>query len=285
MIDVELASWVDHWGLVLTEPVHTDYSQAWFALRGAEHVVLKRGDHDARRREAVALQAYGLGGAPVCEVLAEGPGMLVLRRVLPGDDLRPLASVDDDQATAVVADVIAELHRSGHALPGNPGLPALASIGAAFTAAPHGPAPVPPRLFQAAAELTAQLSVADTSDTVVHGDLHHKNVLRDGWNPDECDWVAIDPHGWWGDPTFDGVAMMLDLHDAHLWSGLTDDQVRQRALRRIAIISERAGLAADRLESWVIAGCVIAELWCWEDHLLVQGWPLRLAEVLLTARR
>lgn len=214
-------------------------------------------------------------------MLAADDGVVLVRRILPGDDVRPLAGIDDDAATGVIADVIADLHRSvaGAAEPGD--LPPLSTISRAFTPPDHGAAPIPARLIAAAKAHVADLSAPNARDTVVHGDLHHRNVLRHGWDPQESAWWAIDPHGWWGDPTFDAVAMLLDLHDPTLWRTLSDAQVRQRALRRIAILSERAGLSAERLTCWAVAGAVISELWCWEDHHLVQGWPQRMADVLL----
>jgi streptomycin 6-kinase len=39
---------------------------------------------------------------------------------------------------------------------------------------------------------------------VLHGDLHHFNILRD----EEGGWRAIDPHGYWGPPIFEVGAMM-----------------------------------------------------------------------------
>lgn len=281
MIDPGLSGWAHRWGLELDEAVGASYSDTWFARRGGEHVVIKAGDPAARVREAIALREYAEGGAPVCALLAAEPGVLLLERILPGDDVRPLAAVDDDAATAVIGDLIASLHASVEEVDEPDGLPHLGTIAVAFDTPTHGRAPIPRRLVEAAADLVSDLCGAAAPATVLHGDLHHRNVLREGWDPTQCRWRAIDPHGWWGDPSFDAVAMLLDLHDPQLWAGLTDDQVYQRAMRRIGILCERAGLSGDRLISWAAAGAVISELWCWEDHHLVQGWPQRLAEVLL----
>lgn len=279
MIGAELSSSVRTWGLALTERTGSTYSDTWFAVQGESHVVVKAGDERARSREAAALRLYNAGGAPVCELLAAARGVLLVRRILPGDDLRPLAVTDDDAATEVIGGVIVGLHEAVSHSTQPDQLPPLHTIADAFAQALGAPIPAP--LVGAARALVADLTTPDSRDTVVHGDLHHRNVLRSGWDASESTWWAIDPHGWWGDPTFDAVAMLLDLHDPRLWAGLTDAEVRRRAQRRIAILSERVGLDAHRLTQWAIAGAVISELWCWEDHRLVQGWPQRLAEVLL----
>lgn len=270
------------WGLQLGEPAHATYSRVWFATRGEQHVVLKIGDGPARVREAAALRIYGAGEAPVCRLLDSDDDAVLVQRSIPGDDVRPLAAADDDAATEIIGGVILRLQESVAGAPQPSQLPDLATITRAFTDVPeHGKAPVPERLLDAGAALAVELSTPADGDTVLHGDLHHQNVLRSGWDPTTCGWLAIDPHGWWGDPTFDCVAMLLDLHDSTALAGLTDAEVRQRTRRRVAILAERTGFDAQRITAWAVAGAVISELWCWQDHRLVQHWPQRLAEVLL----
>ena len=52
------------------------------------------------------------------------------------------------------------------------------------------------------------------------------------------------------------------------------------AERRIAILAETTGFDRDRIRAWAFTAAVIAELWMVEDHDLVHGAPLALAEAL-----
>ncbi|MDQ1249872.1 MAG: streptomycin 6-kinase [Actinomycetota bacterium] len=302
----------DHWGVALLERTHTRYSQTWFGMRGEQHVVLKVGDAPARRREATALRAYtdlgptpaeaadatgpgqaraGVAGAeslPVaCRLLVEADGALLLERILLGDDLRPLAAVDDDAATAIAGTVYARMHAAVAEVARPAELPALTQLQQTFDEYwrrddAHGAAPpLPAELVRRAQAIAADLAAPTADDTVLHGDAHHQNLLRHGLGDSDDTWRIIDPHGWWGDPTFDAVVLMLNLHGSLAMSQRNHDDLRAQAHRRAAILAETAGLDPARLLAWTFAGGVIAELWCLSDHGFVQGGPLRLAEALL----
>jgi streptomycin 6-kinase len=62
------------------------------------------------------------------------------------------------------------------------------------------------RLVNRAAGLLVELSESATDQVVLHGDLHHDNVLRAEREP----WLAIDPHGVVGDPGFEVGAMLYN---------------------------------------------------------------------------
>lgn len=284
-----------HWGLELIEKTTSRYSDTWFALRGAEHVVLKVGDDQARRREATALTAYARSPGATAALLDSAEGALLLQRVLPGDDLRPVAAVDDDAATAVIGAVIRRLHAAPTPSPDRAtaaGLPRLWDILMAFSRyRDSGSSRLPDSVVRRAHDLATDLTVPSADDRVLHGDLHHQNVLRrlpaaaedtsaygapTGYDA-QTSWVAIDPHGWFGDPAFDTAASLLNPHET---IAETPDPA-QLTRRRAAILAEVTGIPRDRILAWAIAGAVISELWCLEDHDFVAGAPLRLAESLL----
>ena len=101
MTDSRVEAACDRWQLTLEERASSSVNEVWFARRGIDHVVLKVGDPRARSREAAALASYT---GPTASVLLEHheEGALLVERVLLGDDLVPMASVDDDAATAVM---------------------------------------------------------------------------------------------------------------------------------------------------------------------------------------
>lgn len=263
---------LDLWGVAALSQVD-DHPFAWWAMRGDEHVVVKAGDPGERHREAIALRAFGPGAT---QVIAHdrGLGLLVTRRLLPGDDIRPLSRRDDDEASRVIARLASSLHRHQASAAG---LPALEEIGAAFDA-PRDPR-LPDRVTAAARRVFVEL-IADPVDPVVlHGDLQHLNVLHDGE-----DWHAIDPHGWWGDPAFEAAALLANprgLVEGGDARGMDGRALAARSLRRAEIYAEETGVDLDRVRSWGFVGCVIAELRMIESHDMIHGAPLAVAEAVL----
>lgn len=293
------------WGVELTERTHTRYSQTWFGRRGSEHVVVKVGGTDARRREAAALRAYAhahdrpardeqssaaaLNTDPpiAAGLIAEAEGALLLERILLGDDLRPLAASDDDAATATAGSSYARMHAAVAGVPRPDDLPDLRRVADAFdvydardTTAPGGRNPLPADLVARARDMLDELSMPADSDIVLHGDAHHQNLLRQGFGDQRDTWRVIDPHGWWGDPTFDSVALMLNLHGSLAMSRRDSSDLVSQARRRASILADTAGVDPSRLLAWTFVGGIIAELWCLADHGFVQGGPLKLAAAL-----
>ena len=85
-----------------------------------------------------------------------------------------------------------------------------------------GSSRLPDSVVRRAHDSATDLTVPSADDRVLHGDLHHQNVLRrlpaaaedtsaygapTGYDA-QTSWVAIDPHGWFGDPAFDTAALV-----------------------------------------------------------------------------
>lgn len=246
-------------------------------------VVIKSGDPDERAREALALSLLGDAVVSVVHLDAR-TGELIVERALPGDDLRPLARRDDDAATAVIAGLIQQMRQpscaSARVGAERSGLP---DLGAALDPVRACDDPrLPPRLIDRAMGLAADL-LQGGREIALHGDLQHRNVARRGVD----DWVAIDPHGWRGDPTFESAAVLAapeslllgyDIADAR---GMPGAVLVRRTRRRIAILADACGDEPSRLWAWAFVGAVVAEARMIAMHDLVHGAPLALAEELL----
>ena len=260
------------WGVDAMSQVD-DHPFAWWAMRDDTHVIVKAGDPGERYREALALRALGAGATDVIEHDRD-LGLLVTRRVLPGDDIRPLAREDDDAATRAIALLAADLHRDQGT---GSGLPPLRDVGVAFDA-PHDER-LPRHLVDSARRVFDDLITEHTPQVVLHGDLQHLNVLNMGEG-----WRAIDPHGWVGDPAFEAAALLANprgLVEGGDARGMDGRMLAERSGRRAEIYAEVTGYDVDRLRAWGFVGCVIAELWMIESHDLVHGAPLAVAQVLL----
>lgn len=260
------------WGIDRLEPIEHQ-AWIWWARRGPSYVVVKVGDVADRAREAAALRSYGSAAA---DLIAHDHdlGLLVVERMILGDDIRPLARIDDDAATHEIALLVQRLH-ADQSPPAD--LPALRDIGSAFDAPPD--VRVPEHLVRAARRTFDDLIADDTESVVLHGDLHHMNVLRHGEQ-----WRAIDPHGWVGDPAFEAAAMLANprgMQESGDARGMDGREFAARVERRSAIYADVTGQDLARVRAWGFVGCIIAELWMIESHDLVHGAPLAVAEELL----
>ena len=194
----------------------------------------------------------------------------VLERAEPGRELADLGPDRDGEATAILCSVMRRLWRKP---PAGHGLPRVVDYGVDFEA--YGTrfpseGPLPPRMVSQAAELLQQLAATATGAVLLHGDLHHHNILQAQREP----WLAIDPHGLIGDPGFDIGAM--------LYNPMTFDaeQLLQRLPARLEQLSDLTGLELERVVGWGFVMALLSEIWTAEDHDEIDGRPLAIAEVM-----
>lgn len=238
-----LAGLAADWDLTLGEPYDLTYHYV-AAVRRADGTpaVLKAGFE--LTVEAAALAAFDGHGA--ARLLRADParGALLLEQVSPGDRLRDLVATDDAVATAVLADLMRRLH-----VPPVPGLPTvLSQVGALDR---HRGA-VPADLVAAAAAAMRHLCASAPREAVLHGDLHHDNVLRGTREP----WLAIDPHGLVGDPGYE-VGSILFNPDP----GNRDPALTALVPARLRQLSTALGEPVDRLAAWGFVKAVLSSVW------------------------
>jgi streptomycin 6-kinase len=88
---------------------------------------------------------------------------------------------------------------------------------------------------------------------VLHGDLHHRNVLSAARDP----WLAIDPKGVVGDPGFEAGAFLRNPIPELM--GAPD--LPRRLARRLEALSDATGLDVSRLAAWGAVGSVLSAIW------------------------
>lgn len=95
---------------------------------------------------------------------------------------------------------------------------------------------------------------------MLHGDVHHGNVLRFGGGDadGDDDWRAIDPKGLVGDPGFDTANVLANPTPAiALRPG--------RLARRARVIAEETGADLDAVLAWAEAWCALSAAWDADD--------------------
>ncbi|MEO7147194.1 MAG: aminoglycoside phosphotransferase family protein [Terrimesophilobacter sp.] len=153
----------------------------------------------------------------------------------------------DDEATLILCETIASLHNvldtspaPADVIPLSLWFRDLIETDAARLRTDH---------IQRAAILARELlqASAGVKHVVLHGDVHHGNVLDfDGR------WLAIDPKGLFGPRTFDY---------ANIFCNPDTDLALSNFHRRLAIVSEHSGIDVDTVRSWVIAWCALSVTW------------------------
>jgi streptomycin 6-kinase len=196
----------------------------------------------ARADEAAALRLWrGDGAARLIEHDRE-TGAMLIERCVPGHPLHRLG--DPQAADLVAAGLLDRLHR---AVPG-PGEFERLSDRAARLAGhlsrrfDHVGAPFDRALLDTAVADLEWLSAPGTDEVVLHGDLHHDNILAAEREP----WLAVDPLPLLGDPAYDAVQYLLfrkgDLADPVVdWD------------RVISRFCELLGVESERVKAWLFA--------------------------------
>ncbi len=231
--------------------------------------------------EIEALRLYN--GHGIVRLLAADParGVLLLERLQPGKPLIALAE-DDEQATGIAAQVMQQLWRpapksacvecnqSGRFPTVSDWAQGLNKLGQAFD---DGFGPFPRRLVETAVSLFADLLPTQAAPVLLHGDLHHWNILSAARQP----WLALDPKGVIGEPAYEVGAWLRNPIDRIVyWPDLARIQAR-----RIDQFAEILGLDHQRLIGWGIAQAVLSAWWSFEDLGHVGETALACAEALL----
>jgi streptomycin 6-kinase len=255
------------WGLTLGPPFDLSFNYvAPVTLADGTTAVLKVGVPDEELlREGYALRLYD--GVGACRLLRadESRCAILLEQLLPGETLAPLAATDDDAATRIAAGVMRALWRP--VTPESPFLPVAEWFARAFAhhrAEYGGAGPFPAPLFERAQALVRELLDSAPETVLLHGDLHHYNILSNSRHPDRAPWLAIDPKGVTGDPGYDVGQFLLNPD----WHGA---ETRPSVVRRrLDVFAEALDYDRTRLAVWAVAEPVLSACWSAEDG--GNGW-------------
>ena len=215
--------------------------------------VLKVSRHVGETRNEIAALALW-DGSGAARLLAADPeiGALLVERLEPGTMLVEVAESDDDAATVIGAGVLRRLWRP---VPEPHGLRPLESWCAAYgrnrDALSRGVGGFPATLFQRADALRHDLLTSTEAPAVLHGDMHHFNVLR----AQRAEWLAIDPKGLVGDRYFDICQFLRNPHDVA--PGVNR--------RRLDLFCAELGLDRARTRDWCFVHALLDACWDFED--------------------
>jgi streptomycin 6-kinase len=205
----------------------------------------------ALQHEALALQAFeGFGAA---QLIAQEDGVLLLERAVPGNALKSYFPQQEDAAIRIAANLIKRLHQATIP-PQDHTFPHLSEWLAVF----DQDWAIPSHTLQKARDCRDHLLETSPTSILLHGDLHHDNILQNG-----DDWIAIDPKGVMGDPAYDTTAfihnpipILLDRDPDQAWSLIQN---------RARCFAQSLDIPLERILSWCFVKAVLCWIWDLED--------------------
>jgi streptomycin 6-kinase len=245
------------WEITLGPPFELSINYVAPAVDAAGNsLVLKAGvPGPERTSEICALRLYDGNGAVRLLDFDTEKGVLLMERLNPGHSLAMVSDAgNDDEATRIAARVMRQLWRP---LPPGHSFATVEQWASGFKRLRQrfagGTGPFPKRLVEMAERRFDELLSSSSSSVLLHGDLHHLNILKA-----QNDWKAIDPKGVAGEPSYDICALMLNPTSRHS----NDRELQQR---RLEVLKEEPGLDSQRMLGYAIAHAVLSAWWSFED--------------------
>jgi streptomycin 6-kinase len=236
------------WGLVPDGAAIVTHSSRLLPVRRNGEAAMLKIALEPEERWGAGLMVWW-GGEGAARVLAHDGEALLMERALGERSLEEMArNGRDDEATRILCAAANRLHARRDRPP--PDLVPLTRWFAELepAAARHG------GILAKAAAAARELLAAPQDEVVLHGDIHHGNVLDFG----ERGWLAIDPKRLTGDRGFDFANILRD-PDAEVATG------PGRLSRQASVIAEAASLDRTRLLKWVLAFAGLSAAWILGD--------------------
>lgn len=222
-------------------------------------------------RESEALRLFG--GRGMVQLLASDADdeVMLLEYLHPGTPL--LAIEDDELATSIAADVMRQFWRPA---PVQHPFPTVQDWGRGFTRLHQhyedGYGPFPRKLLDEAETLYAELSASMTTPMLLHGDLHHENILAATRAP----WLAIDPKGLIGEPAYEVGAWLRN----PLPQLLQTPHPGRVLARRMDQFVDLLHLDHARVRGWALTQAMLSAWWSVEDFGEISQEMLTCVELL-----
>lgn len=237
-------------GLSNLQPLkNLSYHYLLSGFKGLQPIVLKLGlDSYALKREALALKAFA--GFGVVNVLLENDGMLLLERAVSGVSLKSYFPEKEKDAIQITCECIKQLHQAP--IPGDHDFPHIND----WLMVLDNDLDIPTDYLHKARKLRDELMVTSAKPILLHGDLHHDNMLQNGNG-----WVSIDPKGVIGEPAYEVAAFirnpMPELLEHPNVSNIIDNRINQFA--------KTLNFSKQRIIKWCYVQAVLAWVWAMAD--------------------
>jgi streptomycin 6-kinase len=212
-------------------------------------------NHHNLSKEAFALKCFASFGA--VNVLAEDNGLLLMQHAIPGTSLKNHFPSQDKEAVQITCNLIKKLHQAS--IPKDHNFPHIKD----WLAALDNNHDIETRLLIKARILRDKLLKSANADVLLHGDLHHDNILKHDDN-----WIVIDPKGIIGDPAYEIGAFIRN----PIPELINQENAVRMIQERINLFAAGLNLAPERIAAWCFVQTILVWIWSLEDHCDPQYW-------------
>jgi streptomycin 6-kinase len=247
-LPLPLKPWLTRWNLMPDGAAFSTHTSLLLpVIAEGQPAMLKIATAPEEERGAEVL-AWWRGEGATRVLALEGAALLMERATGAHSLVQMAASGDDDAASRILCATAAHLHQPrpdppASAVPLETWFPALAPA-----AAREG------GILLRAKAAANHLLGSQRDLTILHGDLHHGNVLDFGARG----WLAIDPKGLLGERGYDFANIFCN-PDAS--TATAPDRLAKQA----DIVAETANIERARLLQWVLAYAGLSASWSLED--------------------
>ena len=239
----------------ITPVLDLSYNYVASCFQKGKPCILKIGiDEKSIRKEAAALRCFD--GVGAVRLLAEDNGMLLLEIAIPGTTLKTCFPEKDEESISSACKVMQKLHK---ALYQNGMFPHIKD----WLSLSDKNWKIPLRYLQKARDLRDYLLLTTCSEVLLHGDLHHDNILLSSG-----DYVAVDPKGVVGDPSFE-VTTFICNPIPDLLNQLNFCDIVKRS---ISIFAETLDIQEQRIINWCFVKAVLSWIWALDDNMDTKYW-------------
>lgn len=220
-----------------------------YVLRGFQNdqpIILKMGlDREGLEREANALNAFSDHGA--VKVLIQQPGILLLQQAIPGHSLKNFYPKQDLESVRIACEVMSKLHLAP--IPPTSTFPHIKT----WLEALEKDWDIPEHYLVNARNIRDKLFTQKQPNILLHGDLHHDNILQDT----NSGWLVIDPKGVIGPAV------------CEIWAFMPNpEKISQEMLiNRIHLFSDMLKMNKQDIIAWCYVQSVLSWVWDLEDNL------------------
>ena len=239
--------------LLARTPTSTLYKVSWNGCPAVLKMLSPRGLRD-EEAGVIALEWFEGEGAAL---LYRRDHESHLMEYMDGEDLKAMVlRGDDEKATLILADILNQLHR-----PRNSAVPRRLTrlarrFASLFNQADQDESKGVDSIYVRASAIADWLLDNPRDECVLHGDLHHENVLFSSISG----WLAIDPKGLYGERTYDAANILCNPVGM---DDLVADETR--LLRNANLLASAAKFEIDRLLAFTFAHACLSACWSEED--------------------